>query len=73
MAIINEQKIPVYDMDSKDSLIARIASTYETLPKYLVYSGEFPENLRETDLTVEDLLRKTKENAETSTDFRGFL
>lgn len=73
MAIINEQKIPVYDMDSKESLIARIASVYQTLPKYLVFSGEFPENLRETDLTVEDLLRKIKENAESSTDFRGFL
>jgi hypothetical protein len=67
MAIVNNEKIAVYDMDNAETFKIRVASRLKTLPKYLVFSPGL-EKLKE-NYYVQDILKDIKKSAEESADF----
>lgn len=70
--IVNDEKIRVYDLDTKQSFVTRVASVFETLPKYLIFYDEIPETFpQDKSLTAVDILADIKKHAENSVDFRS--
>lgn len=66
MVYINGKKIKIYDLDTIDSIIIRIASQLKTIPKYLYFPKGIPsinEFNTDNDIQVEDLLLYIKENS----------
>lgn len=55
---VNGRKIPIYTIDSPDTIIERIAVNLNTLPKYLVLDKS--ELLNGRDIQVRDLLQEIK-------------
>lgn len=72
MIRVNGKELAIYSLDTKESLVNRIASEMETLPKYLYFPQEL-ELTKGTKIEVEDLLKEIKENAQISTNFEEFL
>jgi hypothetical protein len=64
--IVNGKKIDTYSLDTRESLIVRIASVYKTLPKYLRFPDGFPDVIPPTNIPVENLLEIIKNNAKRS-------
>lgn len=64
MVLINGQNFQIYDLDSVESIINRLASQYNTLPKYIYFPNGVPDIntfLTTTDnIIVEDLLQNIK-------------
>lgn len=60
MVLINGNNFEVYDLDTKESVMERIATMFQTTPKYLYFPDGVPtiEELRDSskDITVENLL-----------------
>ncbi len=72
MIRVNGQDFPIYQLDTRNSIINRIASSMETAPKYLY----FPDGLsteKDADNTVIDLLNLIKTNAGENTIFEDFI
>jgi hypothetical protein len=74
MVLVNGKQFDVYELDTKDSIITRIAVSMKTTPRYLYFPDGFPDNVHEVDnIRVENLLGLIKENAKTSIKFSDFL
>lgn len=65
MVLVNDKKFKVYQLDTKASILSRLASEMSTLPKYLS-PVEFP---LPDQSEVTDLLQVIKRSAEKSMDF----
>lgn len=73
MALVNDKKFPVYDLDTKETIINRIAAVYETLPKFLYFSEEIPEDFKHMNIHVENLFDNIKKDAAKNKNFQSFL
>lgn len=60
MVRVNGKNFPVYELDNTQSVINRIASTLNTAPKYVYFPDGIPEDIKSTDLQVENLLDQIK-------------
>jgi len=71
MIRVNGKDLAIYNLDTNQSIISRIAARMNTLPKYLY---GVPENILESkEIKVRDILGAIKKNASESTDFNEFL
>ena len=72
MLTVNDKKINVYELDTENSILSRIASIFKTIPRYLYFEGKLEGNIK-----IRDNLKIIKENAENAdsnyTDFENFL
>jgi len=59
MVIVNDKNIIVYNLDTIESIMVRIASELKTLPKYL-YFPNGPLELYNSNNIAEDLLYEIK-------------
>lgn len=74
MVRVNNEEFTTYELDTRQSIITRIAALMGTLPKYLYFPNGLPEDpLTANNIDVEDLLAEIKENASRSGDFPLFL
>jgi hypothetical protein len=74
MVKINGKKFKLYDLDTVDTIISRIAVNFETIPKYLYFSEGIPKNFRDVrEISVDNILEFIKSNASESTDFKKFI
>ena len=70
MVRINDEEFKIYTLDNLESFKNRLASTLDTIPKYLF----FPDNIHNKDIfsdkniIVEDLLDVIKKNAQNNND-----
>jgi hypothetical protein len=73
MVLINDGEFQVYDLDTIDTVVVRLASSMKTLPTYLYFdSVQSPTlaNFKDTDnLVVADILQEIKEAATTGIPF----
>ena len=67
---VNGKKVPVYQLDTDESLLLRIASMLDTLPKYLQLSNPLD---REGDNKVGDILKDIRKDAEKNLDYNAFI
>lgn len=72
MLTVNGTEIKTYKLDSKDTIIIRIASTFNTLPKYL-YEIQNLDLTSEVNIQITDILALIKKSAKKSMDFQKFL
>jgi hypothetical protein len=71
MVLINGDEILVYKLDTDQTFLSRIASHFNTLPKY-IYG--LPDNFISVEqLKIKDILSLIKKDASKSTDFDTFL
>jgi hypothetical protein len=78
MIKVNGTNFEIYNLDTNDSIISRIAANLDTLPKYLKFSGDYPNNIKNGDeIKVDDTIKIIKNYASKSTasieDFNQFL
>jgi hypothetical protein len=70
MLFVNNEKIETYTLDTRKSIISRIAAQFETLPRYLYFDSDQLEG----KINIEDNLKKIIESAKTAdSDFFVFL
>lgn len=74
MVNVNNKKFKIYDLDTLESIINRIASQMKTLPKYLYFPftpklEDFKGNL---NLVVTDNLQQIREDAKSNLEFGKF-
>jgi hypothetical protein len=67
---VNSKKVRTFDLDNDQSIISRIASDYNTLPKYLYFPNGFKPG---GNNVMEDILDLIKKDSQTSMDFTKFL
>lgn len=74
MVRINGVKFPIYQLDTQQSIIRRIAVSLDTIPLYLYFPDGFPENIDSSDnIIVEDVLSHIKERADDGVPFNILL
>lgn len=76
MLLVNGKKFTVYELDTRHSIMARIAVIMDTLIKYLYFPDKNEDDvLRNLDgnLSVKDLLKKIKKDASGNTEFKTCL
>ena len=59
MVLINDEFFQIYELDSENTIIRRIAAKYKTLPKYLYFTNGKPtiENYKDIDnISIENIL-----------------
>jgi len=66
---VNGKEIDTYSLDTKQSLLTRIASVLHTLPSYLI----LPDEMKTDDNKVIDVLKLLRKDAKKSTDITRFL
>jgi len=73
MIIVNGEKLPIYILDTEESILLRIATKLKTLKKYL-YNVPSPVPRQDgTRLEVVNLIAKAQEYASKSIDFGDFV
>lgn len=71
MVLVNDKEISVYKLDTVGSVKNRIASEFDTLPKYII---GVPETVTtEKKIKMKDILSIIQKNANKSSDFEAFL
>uniref|UniRef100_A0A6C0ELC1 Uncharacterized protein n=1 Tax=viral metagenome TaxID=1070528 RepID=A0A6C0ELC1_9ZZZZ len=74
MVLVNDEEFITYELDTQQSILIRIASGMDTLPKYLYFPEGLPDNiLTAENIRVENLLQEIKDNARDSVDFGALL
>lgn len=69
--IVNTKKVKVYELDNRETVIIRISSEFDTLPKYLVFSGDLDPMPKKVDAI--DILELIRIHAKNSANFQDFL
>jgi len=72
MVRVNGIEFQIYELDTLNTFVQRIAAQLNTLPKYLYFEGKI-DMLSSQDIKVEDLLKTIKKNAAESTNFKEFI
>jgi len=57
---VNKKQFTVYELDNEETIINRIASDLNTIPKYIYFSDGIPEDLESSSVSVENLLELIK-------------
>ena len=73
MVLINGQNIPTNNFDTVSTFISKLALTYKTLPKYLVFSPPLTNLNTKENIIMTDILSLIKQDAEKSTTVLPFL
>lgn len=71
--IVNDQEITIYELDTEQKIIVRIASILNTIPKYLYFPNGGSVDMTQSSVKVIDILSLIKKNAKKSMDFPTFL
>jgi hypothetical protein len=66
MVLINNKQFTVYNLDSFDSILDRIAASFNSIPKFLYFPNGMPTieifNKKDTNIVVEDLFNIIKKS-----------
>lgn len=73
MVLLNGEEFKIFALDTKNTILSRIASKFNTIPRYLIFSKEsFDETGQFSDnITVQDLIKKSKKSKDI--DFESFV
>jgi len=71
MVIINNTEFIIYDLDTKETIINRIAAQLDTVPRFLYFPEGEPDVFDDkTDIKVEDIIKIIKDNDDFETIFK---